>query len=303
MARKSSKQILAELQATDDGLVVRPIGVWSLEKLAILHLYFQAFTRACGRAGGGYYVDGLAGPGICEVRDAVAPPRFVWGSPLLALRTSPPFIKCIFLEVDRPQADALRQRTEAHRGRAIVKAGDVNRELAGLVRNEVPSAAPCFCLLDPEGVELTWDTIRSVAAVPRVHRKPELLILFPTGWLTRLLPTGEDIDASGEARLDAWFPDATWRTMHQARVRGDIAPSVAKSQYLEAYRKGLERLGYRAFSHAVKAPSAPGGKRREQYHLVFATQHSAGETIMRDVFARPYILDFPVSGRLPLFEG
>jgi len=43
-------------------------------------------------------------------------------------------------------------------------------------------------------------------------------------------------------------------------------------------------------------------RRQEMYHLIFATDHPAGQEIMRDVFQRHYVLDLPVSGRWPLFE-
>jgi hypothetical protein len=55
-------------------------------------------------------------------------------------------------------------------------------------------------------------------------------------------------------------------------------------------------------SKPIKAPLGPGMGRQEMYNLIFATDHGAGEKIMQDVFQRPYVLDFPVSGRLPLFE-
>jgi hypothetical protein len=83
---------------------------------------------------------------------------------------------------------------------------------------------------------------------------------------------------------------------------GRITPAEAKEQYVELYRKALELLGYKAFSHIVAAPSVPGGTRRERYRLIFATQHPAGEAIMSDVFKRPYVLDYPVTGQFPMLE-
>jgi hypothetical protein len=81
-----------------------------------------------------------------------------------------------------------------------------------------------------------------------------------------------------------------------------MEPSEAKEQYAEIYRTALEDLGYRAFRRRIEAPSNPGGSRRERYQLIFATQHPAGETIMSDVFARPYVLDFPVRPQMRLWE-
>ena len=89
MKPKTYKQILAELQAGDDGLPMRAIGPWTLQKLAILLLYLPAFASACKKARGGTYVDGMAGAGIDRLKDAPEP-YFVWGSPLLALRARPP---------------------------------------------------------------------------------------------------------------------------------------------------------------------------------------------------------------------
>jgi three-Cys-motif partner protein len=138
MKRKSSQEILKDLEAEDDGLVTRTIGIWTLEKLAILHLYFHAFTTATGKASGGVCVDGLSGPGLCKVRRAIVPPRFVWGSPLLAARTTPSFGRCIFIEKNQTFAKALAARTDSYRDRVSVRARDVNQELARVMREDVP---------------------------------------------------------------------------------------------------------------------------------------------------------------------
>ena len=299
---KTSQEILNQLQAGDDGLVTRPIGVWTLEKLAILLLYFEGFTRACGRARGGYYLDGLAGPGICRIRGARAQPNYVWGSPLIALRTQPPFQRCISLDISEGNTRALSSRVSSYGTRAVVHAGDVNQRLANVVRSEVPGRAPCFCLLDPEGTELQWSTIEAVARTPGRRRKPELLVLFPMemGFI-RLLTTAAEIRSGWKARIDRMFPDGTWWNVYQRRVAGRLTPSEAKDLYIEIYRNGLEASGYRHVnSHPITAPTVTGGQRRELYHLVFASDSDAGKDIMDYVFQRPYYLDFPVDLQPPL---
>jgi three-Cys-motif partner protein len=302
MKRKSSQEILRELEAENDGLATRPIGIWTLEKLAILHLYFHGFTSASRKARGGVCIDGLAGPGLCEVRGARMPPRFVWGSPLLAARAAPPFERCILIEKNQTNAQALSVRTLTYGDRIVVRARDVNDELAIVMRDEVPPEAPCFCLLDPEGLELSWQTIESAALVPRRQRKPEFLVLFPSSWLMRLLPKKGIVNPRHEDILDRLMPERGWRDVYQFRLQRKISPSEAKDRYVELYREGFEALGYRAFSHPIQAPSIPGGKRRERYQLIFATEHEAGAKIMLDVFERPYVLDFPVTAQQPLFD-
>lgn len=302
--RRTSQQILAELKAEDDGLFTRPIGIWSLEKLATLLLYFGAFSNACRSAGGGYYVDGLSGPGVCRIKGAKQPPYRVWGSPLLALRTRPEFLRCILLDKNARTVEVLRARVAAYGERAGVYVGDVNLELARLIQEQVPRRAPCFCLFDPQGTELSWATISSVALTPGRTRKPELLILFPLRMgLLRLLTTKTRITPERRERLDSTFPSREWWTTYVARLEGEIDPARAKSSYLDLYCGGIKALGYRwVRSKPIKAPLGPAMGRQEMYDLVFATDHPTGDKIMQDVFQRPYALDFPVSEQPPLFE-
>jgi three-Cys-motif partner protein len=302
--RKTSQQILAELEAEDDGLLTRPIGIWSLEKLATLLLYFRAFTTACGKAGGGYYVDGMAGPGICRLRGARPRPYLACGSPLIALRSQPEFQQCIFLEIDRRKVQALRARTAAYGERAGVYQGDVNLDLARLLRDQVPSWAPCFCFLDPQGIELSFDTISAVACTPGRKLKPELLVVFPRRMaLLRLLTLSRPVGLEMEGRLDAAFGGHEWFKIYEARRSGHIAADDAEVRYLDLYCDKVRALGYRRVqSKAIVAPRAPGMRRQGMYHLIFATDHPAGEEIMRDVFRRQYVLHFRVSLQPPLFE-
>ena len=118
----------------------------------------------------------------------------------------------------------------------------------------------------------------------------------------RLLPKKGIVNPRHEEILDKVMPGRDWRDVYQLRLERKISPSEAKDQYVELYRQGFLDMGYRAFSRAVQAPSIPGGKRRERYQLIFATEHETGEKIMLDVFERPYALDFPVTGQAPLFD-
>jgi three-Cys-motif partner protein len=301
--RKGSTQLLAELAAQIDGIHTKPVGIWSLWKLAALHLYFEAFTKACASAGGGYYVDGFAGPGVCRVRDS-NPPYFAWGSPLLALRTTPRFERCLFVDLDPRAVTALRARTFAYGGRGETHLGDVNVLVPNLIQSEVPGWAPCFCLLDQQGGELAWETVARIAGTRGRHRKPELMILFPLRMaLLRLLSVGRSVSEEFASRWDTTMGSHEWFGIYQARVRGNVSPSEAQTQYLALYSDALKGLGYKhVTSREITAPRAPGLKRQGMYHLFFATDHEAGFKIMSDVFRRPYSLDFPVTRQKSLFE-
>jgi len=303
LPRKSSEQILAELQAEPDGRLTRNVGIWSLEKLAMLLLYFGAFSTACRDAGGGYYVDGMAGPGLCKVRNAQLSPQVVWGSALLALRTTPKLRHGFLMELKPRKAETLRTRCEPFGNRASVVRGDVNADLVPLLRSELPRRAPAFCLLDPEGPELQWRTVTGISRLPNRVRKPELLILFPLDMaILRLLTVHEEMADEDVERIDLMFGDEGWRDIYRARLEGGIMPNTAKQMYLDLYTNNVRKLGYKVvLAKSIVAPRSLGAARRPMYHLVFATDHPAGQRIMQDVFERPYVLGYPVSGQTSMF--
>ncbi len=299
--KKSDDDLLRELTAHPDGLPVRSIKPHTLKKLSVLLLYFKPFTQIVG---GGYYVDGLAGPGLCEVKDVPPPTRFVWGSPLLALKTRPGFEQCWFVEIDKGMADALDSRTSSILRRSEVRPGDVNELVPGIVSEEIPPNRPCLCFLDPEATELYWSTVSQVAQAPRRSRKPEILINFPLDTaFQRLLTTQTPMDAASVAKADRFFPGPQWHQVYQARLSDQITTQEAREQYLALYKKGLEGLGYRPnriHSVLVKTPGQPGGKGHPLYHLVFASDHPKGSQIMEYVLKRQNWVDHMVMGRLPL---
>jgi len=298
-ARKiPDEDLLDELTATRDGGPVRQIKPHTLKKLAVLLLYFRPFTQIVK---GGYYVDGMAGPGICEVKD-VPQARFVWGSPLLALRTKPGFERCWFVELDKKNKEALETRTSAIPRRSEVRLGDVNVLVPRIV-GEVPPSAPCFCFLDPEATEVHWSTVAQVAGRAK---RPKILINFPLEMaFQRLLTTREPMDAASQEKADRFFPTPEWRAVRQARL-DDRNPEKAKERYLNLYKKGLEGLGYkpdRIHSLMVKTPGQPGGKGHPVYHLVFASDDPKGSEIMKYVLERQNWLDRIVMGQLPFPEA
>lgn len=302
--RVSDEELLRELTAESDELPVRPIKPHTLKKLAVLLLYFKPFTQIVG---GGYYVDGLAGPGICEVKDIPPPKRLVWGSPLLALRTQPGFERCWFVELDGKTGDALASRTRQSDPRSEVRVGDVNVWVPRIVKEEVPPSAPCFCFLDPEATEVHWSTVYQIARSPGRNKMPEILINFPLEMaFQRLLTTNTPMDAESVARADRFFPGPQWREVHEARLGRVISPEEATERYLKLYKQGLEGLGYkgeRIHSLPVRTPGQPGGKGHPLYHLVFATNHPKGSQIMEYVLKRHNWVDRLVMGQLPLLEA
>lgn len=149
------------------------------------------------------------------------------------------------------------------------------------METHVPRRSPSFELLDPEGAELEWQTLRSVSVFRDGPLKSEMLILFATEGLNRMLSVDGEIDEHNARRLDQVFPpDFVWRAVWERRRNGEISPSEARLEYVEGYMEGLTALGYQSVLRREVA-RASGSL---VYHLVFATDHPAGRKIMDDVF-------------------
>lgn len=265
----------------DDGIrPVREAFHWTRDKLGILSAYLPAYGRACKTAGQFFFVDAMAGSGLCHIKDT---DEFLRGSTLLALNSLPPFSVCLSLEKDARNAAALRSRTERFGPQAVVLEADCNLELGEAMRSHIPRRSPTFVLLDPEGTELDWTTVQAAAAHRLGRRKAELLILFATEGMNRMLPVETEIEVHNERRLDIMFPPgADWRRIWQQRRSGLTSPAEAREQYVAEYRAGLLRLRYRTVIHRRIARTTGA----LVYHLLFATDDDAGERIMNYVFER-----------------
>lgn len=278
--RRPPQEFIQDITVEDDGIrPVRECHDWTRDKLGILTSYLAAYGRACKSAPRGFYfTDAMAGSGFCHIEET---DEYLLGSTLIALRSEPPFRRCLSLELSGSNAEALRRRTEGEGGRSIVLQGDCNRALEAAMDEHIPRNVPHFVLLDPEGAELEWQTIRAVARHRLGPRKAEILILFPTEGMNRMLPVESEIALHNEMRLNQLFPpDAKWREVWQRRLDGVISPADARREYVLRYGAGLTQIGYKTVLHRTIERTSGS----LVYHLVFATDDDAGERIMADVF-------------------
>ena len=89
-----------------DELAVNEAGSWAHDKLGVVRKYDPAFGVACQSWGEWFYVDGLAGSSVNRIAEESG--RVVWGTPVIALRATPPFAKCLFLEQDAARGSRTR---------------------------------------------------------------------------------------------------------------------------------------------------------------------------------------------------
>jgi three-Cys-motif partner protein len=268
----------------------RSWGYWTEGKLDILAKYLDRFTTATkNRAQQRIYLDAFAGEPTGTSRTTGMEVR---GSARLALEVKdPPFDRCYFFEL-RHKADALREELLRNfPGRDIrVEGGDCNKKIPdtlATLRSERLGWVPTFAFLDPDGMELRWDTIREFAAHklrgPRPSRfKVELWVLFPSAGLIRTLALSKETLPDREAdRASGLFGSDAWSIIYRLRQMKRIEGQEARERYVNLYRWLLEQeLGYYR-THALQINNRMNNP---IYHLVFATDNPTGDKIMTHLY-------------------
>jgi three-Cys-motif partner protein len=262
----------------------RSWGYWTKGKLDVLRRYLAAFTTASKRVDERIYLDLFAGQSSNIERFTLEP---IDGSARIALATDdPPFTRLRFFEM-APRAARLREqiRTDYPGRDAFVLEGDCNNNvgtaLAGLAQW---NWAPTFAFIDPNGPHFRWTTIEALAAFKKPGlSKVELWILFPAGLAARMLPVDGGVRDTDAALLTAMFGTDAWMDIYRGRLDGLLGAREAREQYVNLMRWRLEKdLGYQ-FTAELDVVNEQGVS---LYHMIFATDHEAGERIMTDLYRK-----------------
>jgi three-Cys-motif partner protein len=275
----------AYLEPQDDGLPMRETGLWAAEKLDYLARYVDVFETAMRKKWHvRYYVDLLAGPGKNVVRDSG---EVLLGSPLLSLTTTYSFTGYFFVDLSDENTKALQQRCAAspHSQRVDIRTGDCNDlvdDIVAHIRQEDWRSLN-LAFLDPEGMELRWETVAKLATVQRM----DLIINYPEGGLNRYM--GRALETKGQTSVDDFFGDRAWRKIYQdCQNRGAILG--IHRQLIDFYRERLQGLGYTEFRQVDQVGDEPlirnVRRRAPLYRLLFASKHSLGHDFWHKVTRR-----------------
>jgi three-Cys-motif partner protein len=270
----------------------RTWGVWSELKLEILKRYLTRFTTAAKRSPACVYIDAFAGTGTGVSRTTEEP---FDGSPRIALQTQPPFTHLFFCEMHTPAAYLQRALANDFPDdrRYRVTAGDCNGTIPQVLqhlRAQNLGWAPTFAFVDPDGMEVDFNTLRSLAEHKRGYRKGssrpefkvELWLLFPSPAIERVVSKERrDNITVAESRATRLFGSTEWAVVHDLRTTRALEASQARTSYVELMRWRLETvLGYR-WAHALEMQDLVG---RPVYHMILATDHPAGTEIMSHLY-------------------
>ena len=265
------------------------IGIWSEVKLAIVKEYASAYAtildakrRESIHSLKWLYIDAFAGPGIHLSKRTG---EMVDGSPLIALKTTPPFFEYHFIDADPARADQLRSisgpRTDVH-----IYSDDCNDVL---MRDVFPRARyndyrRALCLLDPYNINLKWDVIEAAGKMGSVEVFLNFMIMDINRNVLRKNP--DKIIQSKVEQLTRLWGDETWIDAAYdttGNLFGD-PEKVSNERFEAAWR---ERLKTKAGFKFVSKPMPMKTKTNSViYYLYFASQKPVAAGIVDDIFEK-----------------
>lgn len=262
------------------------IGYWSEVKLDIVREYAQAYSRILTAQENPrlqhVYIDAFAGAGVHISKTTQ---DFVPGSPLNALRVRPPFVEYHFIELEEARAEMLHQVAQQSQN-VFVHEGDCNEVLLQKVFPRVrwENYRRGLCLLDPYGLDLDWNVIRSAGRM----RSIEIFLNFPVMDMNRNVLWREPDSVSPEQaeRMTRFWGDETWRNVAYSTT-GNLFGFEEKADnetIAEAFRQRLIQVA--GFAHVPKPIPMRNTKGATVYYLFFASLKPVAAEIVGDIFKK-----------------
>ena len=263
---------------------MRRIKNHTAEKLTYIKKYINAYLKATKSLPSKYYVDGFSGTGKCIICNKKCKSvgglkccncgkgSITDGSSLIALHAAGDFTKYLFVEINDKNIKELEQTISREIDsdkikKIIFKNEDANLFLQNLYKY-IPDNAGCLVLLDPEGSELSWETIKSLSKIKKI----DLLILYAYDMaLVRLTKNYTD-------KLDKFYGTSEWQ-----KIFNDNQIALErKNKLLNFYKGRLMGLGFKYVEWRQIRRRLREGK--SLYHLILATRHPVAAKIMADIF-------------------
>lgn len=261
------------------------IGYWSEVKLDIVKRYAAEYSKILSKQPGLYhvYVDGFAGAGE-HLRKGTH--ETVVGSPLLALEVAPPFREYFFVDLDGDKVEYLKERIGA-RPDVYILQGDCNEVL---LNDVFPSLRfkdfrRALCLLDPYGLDLSWDVIAMAGRLTTI----DLFLNFPIMDANRnaLWRDPERVSPDQAGRLTRYWGDTSWRDIAyrpspQLGLFNEELEKVGNDEIVAAFAERLRRVA--GFANVPDPLPMKNKQGAVVYYLYFASQKNVANKIVKDIF-------------------
>ena len=219
-------------------------GPWTIMKLKTLEGYLNAYSNVLrNQPYQVVYIDGFAGDGrVLLGTDKDAAQLTLW--PSLAQREIPGSaeLACrqdrinhfLFIDTNRRHYSALVSITDNRanmKSTVQIKTGDCNRILPLFLSTFNPDTLRGLAFLDPFGMQLEWDTLRTVAEVPGL----DIWYWFSLEGVLRQAPRHRSkLTPDKQNSLDRVLPPSAWEDLYRG------APGFFQDQGLESARERVE---------------------------------------------------------------
>ncbi len=263
------------------------IGYWSEIKLDIIREYAHPYsTILSGRRSPSFehvYIDAFAGAGY-HISKTTG--EEVAGSPMIAIRTDPPFKEYHFIDLDGARASHLRALF-SDRADVQVYEGDCNSVLIEHVfpRVRYEDYRRGLCVLDPYGLTLRWETILAAGQ----SRTMDVFLNFPIMDMNRNVfwHRPERVDAVDIARMNAFWGDESWREVVYKKPVAlfDNGDEKQPNEVIaQAFRERLRDVA--GFSNVPEPMPMRNTTGAPVYYLYFASQKPVAQGIVTDIFRK-----------------
>jgi three-Cys-motif partner protein len=262
------------------------IGYWSEVKLDIIREYAAAYSRILSAqtspALRHAYIDAFAGSGMHLSRTTQ---EFVSGSPLNALRVSPPFQEYHLIDIDSEKVTKLRDFVGPRKD-VFIYEGDCNPLLVEKIfpRVRYEDYRRGLCILDPYGLHLDWKVVETAGQM----RTIDMFLNFPVADMNRnvLWHQPDRVPPEQAARMTAYWGDESWQKIAYARNLNLFGDEYLKKEpnkvVAEAFRERLRRVA--GFKRVPEPLPMRNSNDAIVYYLFFASQKDTAEGIVLDIF-------------------
>ena len=259
------------------------IGYWSEVKLDIVRKYASAYSTIMAKQPSirrHIYIDAFAGAGQ---HISKASGDFVPGSPLNAIRITPPFEELHLIDLDDKRVDELRKLTAGDK-RVTVYPGDCNRVLLRDVfpRCQYGAYHRALCLLDPYGLSVNWEVLETAGQMKSVEVFYSFMIMDAN--MNVFWKDPSKVDPQQAARMDAVWGD-DWRAAAYQKTRdlfGEVEEKTTNEDVAQAFRSRLKTVA--GFKYVPDPMPMRNSKGAVIYYLFFASPNKTGADIVNDIF-------------------
>jgi three-Cys-motif partner protein len=264
------------------------VGIWSEIKLEIIKDYASAYTTILNKQDwckGYAYIDAFAGAGQHISRRTG---ELIKGSPLNALEITPPFTEYHFIDLDESRAKVFEELAREDE-RIHSYHGDCNNILAEEVFPQISysSFKRALCLLDPYGLALKWDTIKTAGDFKTI----DILINFPIMDINRniIFENLAKADPDDIARMNALWGNESWKEILYSKTLDLFGETQqVKIDNYEGLAKAFQkRLKYKAGFKFIPTPILMRNKTNGPlFFLFFASHKSVAGNIIKHIFKK-----------------